>query len=384
MQGNPIGHAPISLPELHRQVVRGESNGKIIWQPRIQCWITDKRFAGEALPEPFEHLSVPDMYRELKCSSRLYVFNACFVPREDPRVRIWREDISETDYKEAVETPVGGQFEIRRKTPTSPALIRIKGSIDSEEEMRVAAWRARHTEWTFDQERYDALMEEWGDLGLPTMYMPRVSVQDLFINTMGVEKAIYAIYGWGSVVEEYFQALHKSHMRLIEVINASPIEVINFGDNLHCETLTPHLYEQYVLPAYLERCDKLHQAGKFVHSHWDGSVRSLFPYARTSGLDGIEAITPKPQGDVTLEETKEALGDDMFLIDGVPAVYFDTIFPEELLIESVEKIIRLFAPKLILGISDEISSTGDIERVRTVGRIVDEYNAQCEKKAAAN
>ena len=37
-------------------------------------------------------------------------------------------------------------------------------------------------------------------------------------------------------------------------------------------------------------------------------------------------------------------------------------------------ILDLFAPNLILGISDEISSTGDIERIRLVGKIVDEYN----------
>ena len=36
----------------------------------------------------------------------------------------------------------------------------------------------------------------------------------------------------------------------------------------------------------------------------------------------------------------------------------------------------MFAPKLVLGISDEISSHGDLERIRLVGKIVDGYNAQ--------
>jgi hypothetical protein len=100
----------------------------------------------------------------------------------------------------------------------------------------------------------------------------------------------------------------------------------------------------------------------------------LLPYARETGLDGIEAITPEPQGDVTLEEVKDAFSDDLFLLDGIPAVYFDETFSVDTLVECTKKIISLFAPKLILGISDEISSTGDIERVRIVGEIVDEYN----------
>ncbi len=55
--------------------------------------------------------------------------------------------------------------------------------------------------------------------------------------------------------------------------------------------------------------------------------------------------------------------------------YLMKFFPEEQLIEQTEKLIKLFKDKLILGISDEISSTGDIERVKTVGKIVDDYNA---------
>ena len=88
--------------------------------------------------------------------------------------------------------------------------------------------------------------------------------------------------------------------------------------------------------------------------------------------------TPFPQGDVTPEEIKAGLGDDMFLIDGLPAIYFDETFSVEVLKECTHRLIELFAPKLVLGISDEISSTGDIERIRVVGDIVDEYNAQFE------
>ena len=46
------------------------------------------------------------------------------------------------------------------------------------------------------------------------------------------------------------------------------------------------------------------------------------------------------------------------------------------LTECDHRIIDLFAPRLVLGISDELPSTGDIERIRLLARIVDEYNAQ--------
>ena len=50
-------------------------------------------------------------------------------------------------------------------------------------------------------------------------------------------------------------------------------------------------------------------------------------------------------------------------------------------IDCVQRLIELFAARLILGISHEISSTGDMERVRRVGALVEEYNAGVERNA---
>ena len=96
------------------------------------------------------------------------------------------------------------------------------------------------------------------------------------------------------------------------------------------------------------------------------------------GLDGIEAMTPVPQGDVTIDEIKEALGDEVFLVDRIPAILFDEIYPEQQLLDTVQELIDKFAPRLILGISDEMSSTGNIERIKLVRDYVDAYNAKCD------
>ena len=45
--------------------------------------------------------------------------------------------------------------------------------------------------------------------------------------------------------------------------------------------------------------------------------------------------------------------------------------------QQTEQLIDLFAGKLILGISDEMSSTGNIDRIKYVGEIVDRHNASC-------
>ena len=57
----------------------------------------------------------------------------------------------------------------------------------------------------------------------------------------------------------------------------------------------------------------------------------------------------------------------MFLIDGIPAVLVDHTFSVSEREACTRRIIELFAPQLVLGISDEISSTGDIERILVLG-----------------
>ncbi len=375
MPSRPTDHAEMNLARLHLDVAYGRAGGKIIWQPRILCWWSDKEFLGQKRPAPYDEMTYVQMYRHLQCSNRIYEYGACFERVEDPRVNVSERRLNETDREVVWETPVGTQRAVYHRSPYHRSVRTEKWPLRDEDDMRVATWREEHAAWRWNQETYDQLRGIWGDIGAPTAYLERVNVQYLYIDAMGVENAIYALHDWPGPVEKFFAALNGSHDRLIDVVNASPIEIINFGDNVHAGTLSPELFRKYVLPAYQHRCERLHAAGKFVHAHWDGDCKPLLPWARETGLDGIEAITPLPQGDVRPEEIKTGLGDEMFLIDGIPAIYFDHTFDEQVLVDCVKKIIDLFAPKLILGISDEISSTGDIERIRLVGRIVDDYNA---------
>lgn len=63
-------------------------------------------------------------------------------------------------------------------------------------------------------------------------------------------------------------------------------------------------------------------------------------------------------------------------MDGIAALLFDpNLYPIEALEAQVNECLELFGGQLIMGISDEIASTGDIERVVHVRDMVDEYNS---------
>jgi len=86
-----------------------------------------------------------------------------------------------------------------------------------------------------------------------------------------------------------------------------------------------------------------------------------------------EAITPKPQCDVTVEEIRKSVGDTgKILLDVLPATLFMPQFSEERLIKETKNILNEFAPNLILGISDELCR-GDGRRLKIVADIVEKF-----------
>lgn len=363
--------------DLNRDIIHGKSNGRVLWQPRIICWYEDRKFSGTPLPEPYTGMEINELYEALGCSNRIYEYNSAIRVIEAPSIKRYQRQLDELRTQHFIETPEGTISCILRKNTSNYGEYYEKWWVEDQKDMEVQMYIEAHQDYEFSQEEYNRIYSIWGENGLGTVYFPRTNVQALFNETMGVEGGIYALIDMPDVCEEYFKIKHENHMRYIKALQNSCFEWVNFADNIHCATLPPSLFEKYVLPEYQCRNEILHQNGIYTFAHWDGDTKALLPYAKETGLSGIEAITPKPQGDVTVEEIKNALGDSVDLIDGIAAILFDKTYPIEALKEQTEQIIHLFAGHLILGISDEMPSTGDIDRIKYVGEIVEKHNQLC-------
>jgi len=341
----------------------------IVYQPRIEHWYYTNANAG-TLPERYRGMSLLDVYDDLGCSIRTYpFFNQCLVCKEDPSVTCssyQQGDVTVTRY----ETPVGNIETHTRRTAL--AQHTDKFPVETPEDVRVMEYILKGREYSFDWEEFERNDTLIGDRAAPMIFIPRINLQRLFIEIMGVEATLYALADDRAMIERLIQVIDETDKQMLQVVLESPVPIINFGDNVDHHFLPPNLFERYVLPEYQRRADLFRQAGKFTHAHWDGHIKLLLPYARETRLDGIEALTPVPQGDVTIEEIKQALG-DMILLDGIPMTSFLPHEPIESLVEQARQIIDLFSPNLILGVSDEPSPVCDIERVRLVAEIVKEY-----------
>ncbi len=369
------------LFDLNRDIIKRQSNGKVLWQPRINAWLDDRIFSGIDLPGKYAGCDRQSLYEKLECSDRMYnYFNLCLEQHYDDSIRIELLSITDgrtnRDFKRIIHTPVGDLTEIVYGNESNDGMMPHKWMITDASDFKALCYLEEATTFSFNMDIYDKYYKQVAHLGLPTVFLPRTNIQKLLIELCGVENTFYLLADHPEVVEDYFKVLSKSQEGMLKIMAESPIEWIDYGDNLHCKILPDYMFEKYILPEYEKRGDILHKSGKFLFSHWDGDVKGYLKYAKTCFLDGIEAITPIPQGDVTIEEVKDALGDEIVLIDGIAAVLFSETYSKEYLITETKKILNLFAGQIILGISDEMPSDGLIEKVELVNDIVNEHNAK--------
>lgn len=361
----------MTFQELNLKIFRRECVREVLWQPRLEHWYNINR-RDSTLPERYRDLTLLEVFDDLNCSVRPYwAFNETVRIEEDERVTSeTREEGRRAVH--TVHTPAGDLVSVEERTATTHAVA--KYPVVTPDDMRVMEWRLRHRRISFDADRYRRACAEIGDRAAPSIFIPRINLMRLIIDFMGFENGTTALYEYPEETERLIRAVNETDDAILDVVAACPIEIINFGDNVHQALCAPPLFERWVMPEYIRRNERLHDAGKKTYPHWDGDCGTLLPYARDCGFDGYEAITPVPQGDVTLEQVRDALG-DLIMLDGIPCTDFLPAEPVESLIENTRKCIAYFAPNLVLGISDELSPVGDIERVRLVSEMVAAHNA---------
>lgn len=351
---------------LHTAVFRREPARQVLWQPRIEHWYNINKEQG-TLPERYREMSLLDLFDDLGCSVRPYwAFNDSICIEEDPAIsvelRIEGPRVTTIEH-----TPVGDLVTITERA--ADATHTWKYPVETPADMRTMAWKLERRKIAFDPAHFEKACALIGDRAAPSVYILRVNLARLLIEFMGFEKGLIALYEMPDEAAALLHTVNETDGQLLDVLCECPIEIINFGDNVHQAYCPPPLFTKWVLPEYQRRNELLHAAGKKTYPHWDGECRLLLPFARECGFDGYEAITPVPQGDVTLEEVRDALG-DLILLDGIPCTDFLPDTPIESLLDNTQKCVEYFYPHLILGISDEISPVGDIERVRLVSDLV--------------
>ena len=372
-------------------VYEGRRGLGVVFQPRIKHWYEVNMAAG-TLPNKYRGMYLDEIYQDLKVTPR-EVWGpggassefAGYLPlqtKEGGDIEVWvkqthglfyeaePKDYVITEYR----TPAGSIQQIQRRTEYGTSLYNAEYDLKELKDIEVYKHILHERRYVWNQLRYEWGAKRYGNQIPLRIQLPRSPLLSLMVNAMGFQRTVIMLWRHQKEMEELLDLLEEQFYKMLEVCKGKSIVELSFGDNMHQDMCSPPLFKKYVLPFYQRIMLKIHEMGMYATSHWDGFVKQLLPMVQETGLDGLECVTPLPQGDVTLKEMKEGMG-EMFLRDGIPAVFFCPWTHIKTLEDHFTKLLHTFYPRLILGASDLVPANASIERVTLVNKIVEEFNS---------
>ncbi len=349
--------------EMNLRVFEGKSIPQVFFQPRLEPWFVWHRQFG-LLPEKYRDMSLPQFYDELDLSMR-YVYGYGAMAMPDPVQKTYTAKVKRSvectaDEKVTTVSTPYGDFVTKARMTVDGVWRVVQFPVKGPDDFAKVEWLFENTVYSFSEDNFEKGSEFVGDRGEPQFWVPPSPYQALCLELMRFEDFIYALVDMPERVEKVMNAIEDSYDRLYEeIVACGKVRIINFGENIHAQLTSERFFEKYHIPFYEKRAGQLRAAGVYTHIHIDGYFKPLLKYLRHLPFDGLEALTPLPQGDVSIEEMKEHIGDKI-LLDGIPAVLFTPTFTQEEVAICVEKLVKLFHPRLILGISDELPQGVDV------------------------
>jgi hypothetical protein len=364
----------------HKQI------NKIVFSPRIYYWylknnVNSKRLkkiqTAKSIPDEYFGLSQLDIYDLFKASPRysdetiyLPLLQEKFKPEAGIKVKSYRGQKS-GERKIIHETPLG-KLEQTISIGGGLGGHLTEYPVKSVDDIKLMEYILNNTEVFFSNENFEKAQETFGDRGLASSYLWRSPYQKLITQFMGFTRTILLLKKYPTQIENFITFMERWDDTMYEEIARSPLKIVNFGENIDANLSPPPYFEKYLVPYYEYRVKELHKAGKFCHIHIDGSLKDLLPYFEDLPFDGLEALTAEPQGDVSLQEIKDAIGDKI-LLDGIPSILLLPEYSMEYVRKYTMQVLNLFSPNLILGISDEMSPNGDIKKIEWVSEIAKNF-----------
>ena len=224
-------------------------------------------------------------------------------------------------------------------------------------------------------ERHRQIQEGWGERGLLCVGAPRTPIPEIISEWCGLTATAMLSFDVPDLFEEVLAEMDQMADPIFEAIAEFQPAVVHFPDNISSENVGS-FWDKYMLPIYHKRLKQMHDAGIVCVIHNDGTMGTVLRRIADVGFDAAEALTPAPVGDVAVEDIRDLVARDDFILWGlVPGAMFSQTWSESQFREHIKCILETVKGPFIMGSADQVPPDSDISRVRIVTDMLSEHSS---------
>jgi hypothetical protein len=298
-----------------------------------------------------------------------YPFKAVY----DFEVKTWNE--GNKKFRELF-TPKGNLRECWVYNESSFSEAPVEYLLKTEKDLPAMRYVYENTHWEKDYDFAFARINQIGDQGIMIAYLPKSP----FMQLVALEGGIFSVTMTEITAPDEFAetllVMKRSFDIASQIAVDSPAEALFFPENLSSEVVGVNYFHKYMQTHQEEWTRKVREKGKFSFIHMDGTLRGLLKEEAAAGFNVIEAMTPKPVGDVDIKDWKNiASSQGTILWGGIPGSYFTELIDDKEfdrhIIDTLE--VMRSEPRYVLGVADQVPPDGLEYRVRRVGELVEKF-----------
>lgn len=353
-------------------LLNGERPNGIVWTADISYWISGQQQQAKADPAWQHEEGYLQLCRRLGILP-YYWYDRFWLgrPEYDGSIRVSTAVDGDTTVR-VWHTPEGELREEQTFLPQSCSTATTRYPVQTEEDLRTLIDLLNHRCLVPDcLDDYPTRRALWATYdGLPSIAMPRSPLSAFLYEWAGVQDGIYLLMDYPDLAHEVLELMEQQEAPIIDAVCAAAPPLVHFADNLSSDNLTS-FYDAYMAQPHRRRLERLHAAGVRCAVHLDGTVKGLLPKLAANGFDAIEALTPQPAGDLSIEELRTCANDQRVILwGGVPGVTFAPPYTWPDMEAHVRRVLKVWqGTPFILGVADQVPPDGDIDFCRRIAEI---------------
>ena len=140
----------------------------------------------------------------------------------------------------------------------------------------------------------------------------RTPLQRIQIDFAGPERIAVDLACESPELRDLLELMNEQLYGMFRGTLQSSAEYIKLWENLEIGMMGPPFYRQHLTPVYQRIFDILEGSGKKLIVHYDGKLSSIAEDIRVLPFDGLDSLTPPPEGDIPIAEARALWPDKFF------------------------------------------------------------------------